>query len=146
VGGAGVSRFLKKTFCPDILIEVLHVSLSRLSGTTHRSKFFLQNRRLDLDTPRGGVCAEPALTLCCFFDVISSPLFDWNCSCRALQSPPVPFGKAPARRRASGARLLSIIALCNSLGLRGWIAGAACIRCGYVKLLGVSFFWRCFVL
>jgi hypothetical protein len=28
----------------------------------------------------------------------------------------------------------------------GGISAAALIRSGYVKLLGVSFFWRCFVL
>ena len=47
--------------------------------------------------------------------------------------------KPSARPGASAARLLNIIALCNSLGLCVGIAGAACIRCGYVKLLGVSF-------
>ena len=45
---------------------------------------------------------------------------------------------------ASG--LLSIIALCNSLGLYNGIAGAACIRRDYVKLLGVIFYGAVFCL
>ncbi len=47
---------------------------------------------------------------------------------------------------ADGAWLLNIIALCNSLGLCGGVAGADYIRCGYVKLLGSNFLWRSFLL
>ena len=146
-GGRGgrVKIFEEKILSRDFE-RARYVSLSQPSRTEPDQNFFFKTYRLDLDTPKGRVCAEPALTLCCFFDVIPCSLFfvdQFNADLfivhRSFSA------ESSARRGASGARLLNIIALCNSLGLCGWIAGAACIRCGYVKLLGVSFFWRCFV-
>ena len=56
------------------------------------------------------------------------------------------FREGSQRVGEGGAGLLNIIALCNSLGFVRWDCRAACIRSGYVKLLGVSFFWHCLVL
>jgi hypothetical protein len=55
-GGAGVSRFLKKKFCPETSIEPVSVSVTRLSGTMPDQNFFFKTEGLILTRPRAGMC------------------------------------------------------------------------------------------
>ena len=57
-GGAGVSRFLKKKFCPEIQSELVMSRLVNWSSNA-LSKFFFKTVRLDLDTPKGWHARSP---------------------------------------------------------------------------------------